>query len=316
MAKMKAALYGAGAMGSHHARVISQSFHSQLKYVVETNKIKGQTLAQAHNSKWLPDLKDFEDIDYVIIATPTESHNEIARVVITSGTPLLLEKPVSVNLEDSIEIINLSKNHESLLTCGLVERFNPAVLTLQEIVREPISIQSIRHSPFIKRVTTDIDGDLLIHDLDIAINLFGKMPLEIRGLSQITNVEGKFVKNSMEVIGKFSETQIFNLSVSRLSQRKIRTLNVSESKKLYEVDLLRRDITIYRNINEESIQSGLGYKQETVIEIPNLVTQKEPLAAQLDNFVDMINGNDSDQWRRERDGLLRLHEALYTIEIS
>jgi predicted dehydrogenase len=316
MAKMKVALYGAGAMGSHHARVISQSSHSELKYVVETNIIRGQALAQAHNSKWLPDLKDFEDIDYVIIATPSESHNEIARVVITAKIPLLLEKPVSANLVDSIEIINLSMNYETLLMCGLVERFNPAVLTLQEIVREPMSIQSIRHSPFIERVTTDIDGDLLIHDLDIAINLFGKMPLEIRGLSQITNVGGKFVRNSMEVIGKFSETQIFNLSASRLSQRKIRTLNVSESKKLYEVDLLRRDITIYRNIHEESTNSGLGYKQETVIEIPNLVTQKEPLVAQLDNFIDMINRNDSNQRERERNSLLKLHKALYSIEMS
>ena len=81
------------------------------------------------------------------------------------------------------------------------------------------------------------------------------------------------------------------VSASRLGQRKVRSLVVAELDRLIELDLLRRDVTIYRHISHEAASAdGRGYRQQTVIEIPELVTATEPLVAQLQRFVGLVRG--------------------------
>ena len=110
----------------------------------------------------------------------------------------------------------------------------------------------------------------------------------------------------------FERGQVASLTASRLSQRKIRTLAIAELNRLVEVDLLRQDITIYRHVDgADNGHDDPGYRQQSIIEIPVIRHQGEPLALQWDHFIDLVEGaGDVDA---ERDQILPAHQAVFAI---
>ena len=158
-----------------------------------------------------------------------------------------------------------------------------------------------RHGPYAPRIKTGVAWDLLVHDVDLAIQFFGgATPSRVTsgaGYFHPQSVEG--AEDTIETVLSFP-TGLATVSASRLGQRKVRSIVVSELDRLIEVDLLRRDVTIYRHISHDSVTpDGLGYRQQTVIEIPELVTAREPLASQLDRFVDLLEGKVDAEVERE-----------------
>ncbi len=309
----KVALFGAGAMGANHARIVAQSSHSTLSAIIDPNPISGQELAMKYNCRWWSRIEDYSAFDYVIIASPTEEHFQDSYNALKQHVPVLIEKPVSTDIDETKTLIDLSKEKNTPLMCGLVERFNPAVMTVESIVEDVIGIYTTRHSPMIPRTKTDIDGDLLIHDLDICMRFMNSDPHTLQSSHYVNRRSGIEIIDAMDVIASFSENRFANLSVSRLSHRKIRSLSLLEKTRLIEVDLLRRDITIYKNVIEESVEKNLSYRQQTVIEIPSLVTNKEPLAAQLDYFVHLLEEKNDFDIEEERLKILKLHQMLKKI---
>lgn len=309
----KVALFGAGAMGSNHARIVAQSNHSMLLAIIDPNPITGQQLAMKYNCKWWSAIEDYSPFDYVIIASPTEVHFQDSYCALKQQVPVLIEKPVSIDINETKALLDLSREENTPLMCGLVERFNPAVLTVEGIIEDVIGIYTTRHSPMIPRTKTDIDGDLLIHDLDICMRFMDSEPHTVQSSEYVNRRSGMEIIDAMDVIAGFSGNRFANLSVSRLSHRKIRSLNLLERTRLIEVDLLRRDITIYKNVNEESVEKRLSYRQQTVIEIPSLITNNEPLAAQLDYFVRLLDERNEVNIEEEKLRILKLHQVLKQI---
>jgi predicted dehydrogenase len=197
------------------------------------------------------------------------------------------------------------------LLCGLLERFNPAVLTALALVDNPVHFTAVRHSPYAPRIRTGAAWDLLIHDVDLAIRAFGgDEPTAVRG------VLGHFHPDSLpgaedvaEALLTFGGTALANISASRIGQRKVRTLVISEVDRLIEADLIRRDVTIYRHVSlDAATPDGRGYRQQSIMEVPELITNREPLAAQLDHFLDIVAGDaDADVERRR---ILPPHRAV------
>src|SRR5262249_20191540 len=149
---MRIALIGAGLMGALHARVVSQSPDAELSCVVDPDQNPGAQVADRFRTRWVPKLDDLGPFDAVIVASPTETQVEWARNAIGAGKPVLVEKPLSEDLAESCALIGEAKRHGVPLTCGLLERFNPAVMTAMTIVDEPMHITSVRHSPYADRI--------------------------------------------------------------------------------------------------------------------------------------------------------------------
>ncbi len=290
---MRIALIGAGLMGSLHARVVSQSPDAELSCVVDPDQAAGAQVADRFRTRWVPKLDDLGPFDAVIVASPTETHVEWARNAIEAGKPVLVEKPLSEDLAESRNLIGEARRHRVPLICGLLERFNPAVMTAMTIVDEPMHITSVRHSPYADRIVTGVAYDLLIHDIDLVLRFTNATPTELR--SQLGHCHPKSVPHAedvAEVSMQFDSGCVAALSASRVSQRKLRMMNIAELDRLVEIDLFRRDVTVYRHVGAELIEgvSG-GYRQQTVIDIPALTTAGEPLALQLAHFLELARGN-------------------------
>jgi predicted dehydrogenase len=303
------AVVGAGAMGTLHARVIAQSSRVELAYIIEPDATRGAEVAERYGATWRPDFDAVSYVDAAVVASSTETHYDIGREVIERSLPLLMEKPLAQRLSETEELVALSGRAGVPLMCGLLERYNPAIMTAMSVVEEPLHLTAVRHSPYDPRIRTGVSSDLLIHDVDIVLRIAGADPTSVRGsfgFLHPNSMDGS--EDVAEVVLGFAGGAVANVSASRISQRKVRWLTIAEANRLVEVDLLRHLVTIYRHVLNEASPDGLSYKQQTIIEIPTLVSSREPLAVQLDRFVDLLTGDaDIDE---ERASILPAHRAV------
>jgi predicted dehydrogenase len=310
MTPPRIALVGAGSMGSLHARVIAANPACELAAVIDALPEAGRRLADTYNAAYLSSVDEATDIQGVVIAATTEAHYGLARQVLEAGWPVLVEKPLTPSIEDSRRLVDYATQHAIPLMCGLLERYNPAILTARRLISDPILIQATRHSPYVPRIKSGVAWDLLVHDVDLVIGL---VPSSVR---RSTSVSGVFHPSSLatsediiEAHLEFSSGAVASVSASRLSQRKVRAMTVYERDSMVEIDLLRRDVTVTRHVADDAFtDQGRSYRQQAVIEIPELVTSREPLATQLDRFLGLLAGEvDADA---ERLTILPSHEVV------
>ncbi|HVK22954.1 MAG TPA: Gfo/Idh/MocA family oxidoreductase [Actinokineospora sp.] len=307
------ALVGVGAMGSLHARVVAQSPDCELAVVIDPRQETGQAVAEKYETQWRPELGDLSDVDAVVLASATESHHGLALDILGQGKPLLVEKPVCASLTQTEEVLDAAERAGLPVMCGLLERYNPAVMTAMSLIDAPVHVAAVRHSPYAPRIRTGVAWDLLVHDVDLAIQCFGGVePTSVSsGVGHFHPSSAPGAEDVVESVLKFP-SGVATVSASRIGQRKKRGLVINELERLIEVDLLTRNVTIYRHVSQDAATpDGRGYRQQTVIEIPELVTAREPLATQLDRFLDLIAGRiDADA---ERQSILPSHRAVDAV---
>ncbi|ALU67971.1 oxidoreductase [Prescottella equi] len=314
--KPRIALVGSGQMGSLHARVIAQSPLCELDLLIEPREEQGKAVAARFDTRWAADFDSLDGIDAVVIAAATPAHYELAGRVLDLGKPVLVEKPLAATYEQSVDLVDRSRASGVPLMCGLLERFNPAVRTAREFSGDVWQVNGIRHSPFVSRIPTGVATDLLIHDIDLAIGFAGSEPSLAKGefgYFHPTSVQNRS-EDCADAVLRFGSGAVATISASRISQRKIRQLSLLEADRLIEIDLLRRDITIYRHIDDNMPTDRDGYQQQTVIEIPTIRYSEEPLAAQLTHFLGLVQGTgDADG---ERASILPAHRAVHEVTES
>ncbi|MDX8143970.1 Gfo/Idh/MocA family oxidoreductase [Lentzea sp. BCCO 10_0061] len=318
-ARPKVALVGAGTMGSLHARVLSQSDRVDFKFVVEQNAQTGQAIADRFGIEHTSSLDGLKDVDAVVIAAATEAHYAIAKQALELGKPLLIEKPLAATYAQSEELVAESEKRGLPLVCGFLERFNPAILTAKQFVGEVVQINAMRHSPFVPRIKTGVAGDLLIHDVDLAIRFVGNAPAAVKGSFGFFHKQSQDngSEDSADATMSFESGALATISASRISQRKVRQISVLEIDRLIEIDLLRRDITIYKHVADSPAADGVGYQSQTVIELPTILQSAEPLAAQLNHFLNLLElGAGSDEVTAERNAILPAHKVVHEATLS
>jgi predicted dehydrogenase len=309
--KKKIALIGAGVMGANHARTVSNSTDFELAVVIDSDIQRARALSEKYNAKFSDQFEGALNCDASIIATNTESHFQTAEKLIAGGQPILVEKPLTLNLTETIKLCEMAVNSTTPLMCGFVERFNPAITAARKVVQGPVShLTAIRHSPHPARATTGVVEDLLIHDLDLVLQFFFSES-EVKGVAIVQPKLARFDEIA-EVSLTGLEGQIAHLSTSRWGQRKIRHWTISTDHQTVEVDLLQQTIVAYENINQEVGPSGgASYRTRTVIDYPFIERSGEPLSLQLAYFSALLN--DHTKIRNECFGIVKTHQALETI---
>lgn len=305
---LRIGLVGAGSMGGLHARVVSQHERTELAAVIDPDLDVARTVTEQWGGRPGTELDDLSGFDAVILAAPTEHHHEIGRRVLDAGVPLLVEKPISVDIEEARDLVQLAAARDVPMTCGFVERFNPAVTMALEIVDEPRHIRSVRHSPYVSRIRTGTADDMAIHDIDLAVCIAGRAPTSVRATFGSYHPDSEpGAEDVADFVLDFGGSLCATLTASRIAQRRERSLVIGGLDIQVEVDLLRQDVTVYRHVGNRMVEN-LAYRQQTIIDIPVFQARGEPLVAQLENFISLIDGSvDRDV---ELDRILPAHEAI------
>lgn len=306
-ARLRLALVGAGAMGSLHARVASQHSQVELAAVVDTDQAAGRALADRFDCAYGDDLVSGA-FDAVIVASPTHTHLDWVSRALESRLPVLVEKPMALDLAGARSMVERAAALDVPLTCGFIERWNAAIMLAIEIVKEPVYLQAFRHSPYVARIRGGVTGDLLIHDVDLALRFFGGSPTHVQAHLGFFHPQSETdAEDVAEAQLTFAGGGLATVSASRIGQQKIRQLRVHDLNRMLEVDLVRQDVTVFRHVGNEFEDSG-AYRQQTVIDIPVIANRREPLVAQLDHFVALIDGQVDHA--AERATLLPPHEVI------
>ncbi len=284
---IKLGVIGLGKMGGYHASVCGILPQVTLVGVADHDEKTWEKVKNPLTKK----TKDFHEwldaVDGVIIAVPTNYHYEVAKKCLNKGKHILLEKPLTKTLDEAIELFALAKQNGLALHVGHVERFNGAVQELKKIIDQPYLIESHRMGPFSPRVQQDsVILDLMIHDLDIILNLIDSPVKKIN--QHITNVHTKTGDiAAVQII--FENGVIANIISSRASQIKKRTMAIHQKDAYISLDFTTQDIAIHRRASS-SVDIGtdqLKYKQESMVE--HLFIYKDnPLKLEVENFINAI----------------------------
>lgn len=326
MSGLKLAVIGVGALGRHHARILSQLEGVNLIAVVDPNPTQGQAVASAHNCQWRPDYRELlenpETIDGVCIAVPTTYHFKVASEFLSRGIPTLVEKPLATGLEEAGLLVNLANRHNALLQVGHVERFNPATRAAFALCEHPKYIFAERQSPFSFR-STDIGviHDLMIHDIDLVLSLVKSPVISAEGFG--VGLMGK-LEDSVRARIRFQNGCIADLVANRVNPTARRAMEIWSLSGRTLVDFTSREVVHYRPSEtllhgtspiERALQPGADIEQlkrDVFGTFLNVITpavgKDDALTAELVSFTEAIKHN----LRPECDG----EEALKAMEVA
>ncbi len=245
MTPLKIAVIGVGALGRHHARILSELDSVQLVAVAEPNAAIGRSVAESCGCAHVEDFHDLLDnIEAVTIAAPTSAHLAVAGDCLKAGIPVMVEKPIAGTLADAARLVDLADCQELTLQVGHVERFNPAVSTAFDLIDRPRYIKSERLSPFSFR-STDIGvvHDLMIHDLELVLALVHS-PLEHVEALGISLMGGH--EDTVQAHLRFANGCVADLTASRVHPKPTRRFTCWSASGCVHADLHSRQVTTYR----------------------------------------------------------------------
>ena len=298
MKKVKVGVIGVGSLGIHHARVYSFLENVDLVGVVDIDRNRAEEVAYKYSTKAYTNYQDlFRKVDAVSIVVPTTLHFSIALDFIENGINVLIEKPVTFLLEEARELVYAAKNNKVTLQVGHIERFNSAILALNDIIKAPLFIESHRLGPFYPRVSdVGVVLDLMIHDIDIITSITGYNidRLEAFGASVFTDKE-----DIASAHIAFSNGVIANITASRVSQSKIRKLEITEINRYIYLDYITQEILIYSNSPSKN-NGGNIHRVD--------VKKEEPLKLELKHFLNCVKNGEKP--------IVGIREGMNALDIS
>ncbi len=295
--KLNTAVIGTGNMGSYHVRNYSEIPGSNLVAISDIDE-KAKEIADAYNCRFYTDYREMlkkEKLDAVSICAPTKWHKSIALDVIKRKINLLVEKPISDNLKDAKEMIREAKKNNVVLTIGHIERFNPAVQKLKEIIKKgelgeitSIIIRRVGFYP-LRQPTTNVIIDLAIHDIDIVNFLTEELPKKMT--ASVQKICGKH-EDSAEIFLKYKKFTAF-IQTNWITPVKIRTITINSTKGYIETNYITQAMVLYENqkidySNIETFKKFVAFSKNPRKKIIP-INKKEPLKEELINFLGAIN---------------------------
>jgi len=274
--KPRIAVAGAGAFGKNHLRVIHQSEHADLAGVYDLDPARAAAVAEPHGCRVFTSLDELAaNSDAAVIAAPTVTHSEIGCKLIEAGLDVMVEKPIAHTLEAARALVDAAERHQRILQIGHLERFNPAVIALGEVIGKPLFFEIHRLSEFSPRcLDVDVVLDLMIHDVDIILALTKERPEEIRAAG-IRILSDKVDIANVRI--QFPRGCVANLTASRVSTERVRKLRLFQPHEYISLDYSRQDAVRFR------------VRPPMAIDFAALpVTKDEPLRLELEGFFESV----------------------------
>jgi predicted dehydrogenase len=310
---LKIGVIGVGSLGIHHVRCLSQSPLAQLVGVHEIDPTNAERALEFGGKNFPTFAALLDQVDAMVVSTPTRSHREIAGLALETGKHVFVEKPMAATTAECDALLELATRRDLVLHVGHVERMNPAVRAALPLINRPRFIETHRLASFGARgVDVDVILDLMIHDLDLVLDWVGSEPesAEAVGVSVLSGL-ADIAHARLE----FPDGTVANLTASRVSQEKMRKLRVFQTDAYFSIDCLRRvsevvqtDSGAIASIQREA-GSSTAAAQEVAAHLDTLLRRSrlpspdgEPIALELDAFLRACTGMPGLADRKPADG--------------
>jgi UDP-N-acetylglucosamine 3-dehydrogenase len=306
---LRGAVLGLGMIGRHHARLLQASPDVDFMGAVDPG---GDRFGAVHDpGKVFASLDALPEVDFAIVAVPTENHLEAVRALAARGVHLLIEKPLAATESEAREVIEVVGAAGIRAAVGHVERFNPSLLELRrrlDELGEVLLIRTERVGPFPDRVRdVGVVKDLGTHDLDL-VRWLGRSPV-VSLAAQTGHVMGREHEDLVLVTGRLASDVTFSCNVDWISPTKIRRTRVLGERGMFEADTLTADLTLFRNGDHATapwLQQQRGVTEGDMTRFA--IAKPEPLGSELQAVLAMVRGEES--------AIVTLEEGLETVRVA
>jgi virulence factor len=312
MKPIRVGVIGVGVMGERHCRVYSNMRGVEFVGVFDANVTRGHEVAEKYGARYYDSAPELlREVDAVTIATPTPHHFDLAMEAFLTGVHTLIEKPLAYTLEQGRTLLDTAQRSGLIVQVGHIERFNPAFTELKNVADDlPVVAIMIRRQNSFDASNKDVDviNDLMIHDIDLLLNLVGQPVEQVTALGR-TILNGAIDHCIADFC--FKDGPVATLIASRITQTKVRTIDITGLNAYVQGDLLNKSVAISRRVMSQ--YQGAKYRQETVVENIH-VPMAEPLLLELQHFVNCVRDNRPPAVTVE-DGLKAMQYAAQIVEL-
>jgi predicted dehydrogenase len=304
-ATLRCGVVGVGKMGRHHARLWTQVSGCDLVGIVDSSAERRQQVIDQYGGRGHDSVDSLIDagVDLVTIATPTVHHREAAERLLAAGVHCLIEKPLAPTPDEARAIADAAKRSGAMLQVGHVVRYDPVMVAIRKLGLRPRFVEVDRVSPMTFRsVDVGVVLDMMIHDIDVLLMLFGAEPVDVRASSVSVLGEAEDVCNARLEFPRMADgyAPVANVTASRLAMKTERKIRVMSDDTYVSADFVDRKGTVARKgpnaakIAEvrELLKQGADLSHLNFLDLlqvePLGVEPGEPLRLQAEDFVDAI----------------------------
>ena len=298
MSKIKVAVIGAGMMGKNHLKTYKNMQDVELVGVFDVNTEAAKAAAETFGIKAFSSMEEIaKKVNAVSVVTTSVTHADVGEFFLNHGIHCMMEKPLATSPEGCKRLIDAAAKNKVVLCVGHIERFNPAVEQMTKILSDTSKIRSLtaqRMSAASGRITdVSVAMDLMIHDVEVIQSLVK---------SPVTNVQAAAVRTADHPEGKdyitalleFENGVTANITASRITQARVRTLTVTTDTNYIDMDFINQSINVHSQgrmpyVNQENIPEWMNYGLKGSVE-QLFIPTNQPLQAELTHFIKCING--------------------------
>lgn len=275
--KLKVGVIGVGAMGHNHVRVYSE-LDCELVGVADVDYSLAKETGEKYHTRFFTDYHELLPfVDAVSVAVPTSHHYDVVMDVLRSGVHCLVEKPIAISLKESDEMVDMALGRNINLAVGHIERFNPAVIKLKEIINKRLLghiliISTRRVGPFASRIRdVGVIIDSATHDIGVIRYLLDKDPISV--YSRIGSINHVSCDHAI-IVMDFDDTTAC-IEANWFTPHKVRTLVATGTNGIAYLDYIEQKLSVYSSNNEGTVY----------------VPKEEPLKIELSDFLRSITNN-------------------------
>lgn len=260
MEKLKVGIIGTGHLGKLHIKMFKQISECDVVGIYDSNSQTASETAKAYDVKSYGTLEELcSQIQAASIAVNTTSHHAVAKKCLESGIHIFIEKPITASIQEAEELVQISNDRKINLQVGHIERFNPAIISLEKFILKPMFIQTERLAQFNPRGTdVTVVLDLMIHDIDLILSLVKSdvRKIDANGVAVVSdNVD---IANARI---EFENGAVANVTASRISQKKLRKMRIFQRDAYISLDFITGVSEVYRllPLDHSSANSAMSF---------------------------------------------------------
>lgn len=303
MSRLRTAVIGVGYLGNFHAQKYAALEEAELIGVVDSDPARGAEVAAACNCQTFSDYRDLLGrVDAVSVVVPTQYHHQVAKEFLAAGVHVLIEKPITVTIEQADELIALADVGKLVFQVGHLERFNPVLMAVEEVLVEPLFVESVRIAPFKPRGTdVNVVLDLMIHDIEIIQHLVKSPVARIDAIGAPVFTGEEDIANARIA---FENGCVANVTASRISLKSERKMRIFQRDAYLTLDFQNKKVLVAKR-GEGELFPGVPNVQVQERELG----QSDPLLSEISSFLEAIRDGKQPQVSG-RDGRMALETAL------
>lgn len=317
---IKVAVIGAGMMGKNHLKTYKGLNGVELVGVYDIFPDACKAAAETFGIKAFSSLEEVAAaVDAVSVVTTSVTHAEVGEFFLNKGIHCLMEKPLATTEAECQKLIAAAKANNVTLLVGHIEQFNPAVEQMHKILFDTSKICSLtaqRMSAASGRITdVDVSMDLMIHDMEVIQSLV-KSPVAKVHASAVRTPSSPNGKDYITALIEFENGVTANLTASRITQARVRTLSVTTDTNYIDMDFINQSINVHSQgrmpyVNQEEIPEWMHYGLKGSVE-QLFIPTNQPLQAELNHFLNCVRGTETP--RISGEAALNALRVIWTIQ--